>query len=122
MGVQRKAYACVERGRVVPNMCLRNTTAPTHLTTAKKTLLFFPHAVFNAQHADIVSVSEFENMDQMSTSMQSLRLNECAGLIIRVVGCSCQNNAHKKLFFFFKNFDRNGLKAVKDRKLIGGGG
>ena len=55
------------------------TNVPT--VTIPKILLFF-HTVLSFQHGDIISPPEFENLDQISTSMQSHRLNKGADLII----------------------------------------
>ena len=37
----------------------------------------FPTCIFSIQHADIMSAFELENLGQISTSMQSHRLNDC---------------------------------------------
>ena len=47
-----------------------------------KNYVNFSKSIFKMQHADIVSAFELEKLDQISTSMQSRRQNECADLII----------------------------------------
>ena len=62
-------------------MYVRNKSTPMN-QASPKIQLFFPHSVFNVQHAEIVNASEHENLGPISTSMQSLRANECDDLII----------------------------------------
>ena len=58
----------------------------------QKTHCFLLQTVINFQHADISSTTEFENLDQISTSMQSSRMNECADPKIRAAGQKTRKN------------------------------
>ena len=84
-------YAQKERGASAKSVCLCtrgreymyvvNTFALVHLTRPATPMLK-PYPVFNFQHADIMSASEFDTFDQIYTSTQSRILNKCGDLII----------------------------------------
>ena len=79
MGAAESAHLRTRGKRAHVSMYVRNTTAAMHLT-ALKFPLFLTTRLFNVQHADVVGASELENLDQICTSVQSRRLNECADL------------------------------------------
>ena len=54
----------------------------SNVYVCNKNPIVFPHPVFKVENVDSESVSEFENLDEMPTSMQPHGLNKCANLII----------------------------------------